>query len=72
MAEFIIEHWQLLASLVLATFNLLITLLVHHVSSVKIKNGSSAVGSDQVMQTLQALLSSSSAILEALDEKKNQ
>lgn len=72
MAEFVLEHWQLIASLVLALLNLVITLCVHHVSSARIKDGSYAVNSSQVTDSLKALLESSSAILEVLNEKKDQ
>lgn len=65
MAEFILDHWQLLASVVLALFNLVLTLAVHAVSTSRFKGASPSSTAD----ALQAILEANSAILEVLNAK---
>lgn len=60
MADFIFEHWQLIASCVLALFNLAITLFVHRlstsrISEVKVPDGSVTGALSSLIEAVSAL-----------------
>lgn len=70
MLSWILEHWQLLVGLLLALVNFIHTWVVHNGSKQRL---SSLEKDDASLpDTLAILLDSTKAILEALNEKKNQ
>lgn len=67
--DWILEHWQLLTGVLLALVNFLHTWVVHNGSKKRL----SSLEKDEagLPQALSALLESTKAILEALNEKES-
>lgn len=70
MADFIIQHWQLIASLVLALFNLVITLAVHRLSTARIQSVPVNMNDSSTVDALNKMQEAISALYEVIKNEK--